>query len=75
LRGREGRWAVSSHQAKDIDEAIAIMADWPSARIGSIEVRPIEDGLKMDAATARPGLAAIQRQEHNPLRSARKEAP
>ncbi len=35
-------------EAKDIQEAIAIAADWPSARIGSIEVRPIEDGLKMD---------------------------
>ena len=29
-------------------EAIQIAASWPSARIGSIEVRPIEDGLKMD---------------------------
>ena len=35
-------------EAKDINEAIAIAAEWPSARIGSIEVRPIEDGLKMD---------------------------
>ncbi len=35
-------------EATDIQEAIAIAAKWPSARIGSIEVRPIEDGLKLD---------------------------
>lgn len=27
------------------DEAIKIAAEWPSARLGSIEVRPIEEGL------------------------------
>lgn len=32
--------------AKDINEAIQVAAKWPSARLGSIEVRPIEDGLK-----------------------------
>lgn len=32
-------------EARDLNEAIQIAAKWPSARIGSIEVRPIEDGL------------------------------
>lgn len=27
------------------DEALKIAAEWPSARFGSIEVRPIEEGL------------------------------
>lgn len=31
--------------AKNMEEALAIASEWPSARIGSIEVRPIEDGL------------------------------
>ena len=35
-------------EAKDEDEALQIAADWPSARIGSIEVRPIEEQLQMD---------------------------
>jgi len=32
--------------ARDLNEAIQVAAKWPSARLGSIEVRPIEDGLK-----------------------------
>ena len=32
-------------QARDLDEAIEVAAAWPSARIGSIEVRPIEEAL------------------------------
>ncbi len=32
--------------AADLNEAIQIAANWPSARLGSIEVRAIEDGLK-----------------------------
>lgn len=32
--------------AKDMNEAIQVASKWPSARLGSIEVRPIEDGLK-----------------------------
>jgi hypothetical protein len=32
-------------EAANLDEAIRIAAGWPSARIGSIEVRPIEPGL------------------------------
>jgi hypothetical protein len=35
-------------EAKDFPEAVQIAAQWPSARIGSIEVRPIEEELKMD---------------------------
>ena len=35
-------------EAKDVDEALQIAAEWPSARIGSIEVRPIEEELQMD---------------------------
>ena len=35
-------------EAADFDEAVRIAASWPSARIGSIEVRPIEDQLQMD---------------------------
>jgi len=35
-------------EASDINEAIEVAAKWPSARIGSIEVRPIEEELKMD---------------------------
>jgi hypothetical protein len=34
--------------AKDMNEAIQCAAKWPSARLGSIEVRPREDGLKED---------------------------
>lgn len=35
-------------EARDMDEAVQIASKWPSARIGSIEVRPIEEGLSMD---------------------------
>ena len=35
-------------EARDRDEAIAVAARWPSARIGTIEVRPIEDELRTD---------------------------
>jgi len=33
-------------EAKDREEAIALAARWPSARLGSIEVRPVEDVLR-----------------------------
>ena len=36
-------------ETEDRDEAIRIAAAWPSARIGSIEVRPVEDGLRLDS--------------------------
>lgn len=32
--------------ARDLDEAIRIAEKWPSARLGSIEVRPIEEALR-----------------------------
>jgi hypothetical protein len=35
-------------EAGDLDEAIRIAARWPSARLGSIEVRPIEEELRLD---------------------------
>ena len=33
---------------KDQNEAIQIASRWPSARLGSIEVRPLEEGLRED---------------------------
>jgi hypothetical protein len=35
-------------EAGDHEEAIRIAARWPSARIGSIEVRPIDEELRLD---------------------------
>lgn len=35
-------------EAADFETAVRIAANWPSARIGSIEVRPIEDELSLD---------------------------
>ena len=35
-------------EARDMNEAIQIAARWPSARLGSIEVRPIEAELRED---------------------------
>jgi hypothetical protein len=35
-------------EASNLREAIELAASWPSARIGSIEVRPIEEELRMD---------------------------
>ena len=35
-------------EARDMHEAVEIAAKWPSARLGSIEVRPLEEGLRMD---------------------------
>jgi hypothetical protein len=32
-------------EARDMNEAIQVAAEWPSARIGSIEVRPIQEML------------------------------
>ncbi len=38
--------------ASDRDEAIRLAADWPSARLGSIEVRPLEEGLQLESRYA-----------------------
>lgn len=35
-------------EARDREEALEIAASWPSARFGSIEVRPLEVGLPVD---------------------------
>jgi hypothetical protein len=35
-------------EASDFDEALRIAARWPSARIGTIEVRPVDDGLRLE---------------------------
>jgi hypothetical protein len=35
-------------EAGSLEEALQVAADWPSARFGSIEVRPIENGLPND---------------------------
>jgi hypothetical protein len=35
-------------EARDLDEAIRIAERWPSARLGSIEVRPIDEELRLD---------------------------
>lgn len=34
-------------EAEGFEQALTLAAGWPSARIGTIEVRPIEDGLKL----------------------------
>ncbi len=34
-------------EATDLQEAVGVAAEWPSAAIGSIEVRPIEEELKI----------------------------
>lgn len=36
-------------EARDLNEAIQIAGRWPSARFGTIEVRPLEAGLPEDA--------------------------
>ncbi len=36
-------------EARDLNEAIQIAGRWPSARFGTIEVRPLEVGLPEDA--------------------------
>ncbi|HTL57978.1 MAG TPA: YciI family protein [Candidatus Limnocylindrales bacterium] len=35
-------------QAQDLNEAIQIASRWPSVRLGSIEVRPVEEKLRDD---------------------------
>lgn len=36
-------------EAADLEEAIRLAADWPSARLGSIEVRPVEEELRAES--------------------------
>ena len=35
--------------ARDLNEAIRVVSKWPSARLGSIEVRPIEEKLREES--------------------------
>lgn len=35
-------------EARDFNDAIQIASKWPSARLGTIEVRPIEEELRQD---------------------------
>jgi len=39
--------------ARDLNEAIQVASHWPSAKLGSIEVRPIEGELREDARYVR----------------------
>jgi hypothetical protein len=39
-------------EARDMQEAVALAADWPSARLGTIEVRPIEEVLPEESRYA-----------------------
>jgi hypothetical protein len=39
-------------EARDMQEAVALAADWPSARLGIIEVRPIEEVLPEESRYA-----------------------
>lgn len=41
-------------EASSRDEAIEVAGKWPSARLGSIEVRPIEEQLRMDRRYGAP---------------------
>lgn len=42
---RETLGGIVLIEARDLNEALQVAAGWPSARLGSIEVRPIEDEL------------------------------
>jgi hypothetical protein len=35
-------------EARDLDEAVQLASRWPSARLGSIEVRPVQEELPLD---------------------------
>src|SRR5690554_4388017 len=35
-------------EADDLDHALAIAARWPSARLGTIEVRPVDEELRVE---------------------------
>lgn len=51
-------------EASDFDEALQIAAKWPSARIGTIEVRPIENELKMDRRYGTRKIAGMSGGSH-----------
>jgi len=39
---------------RDLNEAIRVASKWPSARFGSIEVRPLDDGLNEETRYGQP---------------------
>jgi hypothetical protein len=41
-------------EAASFEEALDVAAKWPSARLGSIEVRPVEEGLRVDRRYGAP---------------------
>lgn len=41
-------------EARDLNEAILVASRWPSARLGSIEVRPVADELRPESRYGRP---------------------
>jgi hypothetical protein len=45
---REQLGGIFLIEARDMNAAIQIAAKWPSARIGTIEVRPIDEELRTD---------------------------
>lgn len=66
-------------EARDRAEGIALAARWPSARLGSIEVRPIEEGLpeerryRATGMEAAPGDRAFARRDGGDRRDSRDE--
>jgi hypothetical protein len=40
--------------ARDLNDAIDVASKWPSARLGSIEVRPIEPSLQLESRYGNP---------------------
>jgi hypothetical protein len=50
---RETLGGIFLVEAASRDEAVRLAAEWPSARFGSIEVRPIEESLPTDRRYAR----------------------
>ena len=41
-------------EARDLNEAILVASRWPSARFGSIEVRPVADELRSESRYGQP---------------------
>lgn len=41
-------------EARDLNEAILVASRWPSARFGSIEVRPVADELRPESRYGQP---------------------
>ena len=39
-------------EADSLDDAVRLAADWPGARLGTIEVRPVDEALRSDGRYA-----------------------